>query len=140
MREIKFRAKRIKTNEWVYGTYLCSSKKGLTDYKFGEIKTSHWIMPVDAYYFADKVKIDIKTLGQYTGLNDKTGKEIYKGDVVKFPLFNGRQITEYVIGEVKFIFGAFKLFVKSNGAYDISRGNENLEVIGNIYENPELLK
>lgn len=68
------------------------------------------------------------TIGQFTGLQDKNGKEIYEGDVVEE---SGRWMNEQTIKwEVIF----------ANSSFNVSgMSPDNLEVIGNIYENPELL-
>ena len=69
---------------------------------------------------------------QYTGLKDKNGKEIYEGDIV--------YIDDEAINVV-FEEGAFKVHTKYDGDWLLSELDlSNLEVIGNIYENPELLK
>ena len=77
----------------------------------------------------DKVLADGYEIMQYTGLKDKNGKEIYEGDVVNF-----EGITNY---EIKFIRGGFAVDFKDGHRYLGQFANP--EIIGNIYENTELL-
>ena len=85
------------------------------------------------YDICDKISAD-KTkaiLMQYAGLKDKNDKEIYEGDIVKV---NGELM------EVFFKDGYFGWGKEHSGAYSFDPfGAEQLEVIGNIYENPDLL-
>jgi len=77
---------------------------------------------------------------QYTGLHDKNGKEIYEGDIVKYyqsPNYSKNWRTEVV----SFEDGCFAPKPGYTGSDDLSDfTNEGFEVIGNIYENPELLE
>ena len=82
-----------------------------------------------------------KWLMQYTGLHDKNGKEIYEGDVVKFRFKKDRTECEDLIGfmEYQTQYCAFKIVSSPiNGAFRID-DEVIIEVIGNIYDNPELL-
>lgn len=119
MREIKFRGKDY-NNKWRYGD--------LVQEKWGQGKA---IM-----IKKDKIAWSAleETVGQYTGLHDKNGKEIYEGDIVKSFFVDtdeaGNEIYKYYIMEVK--------YDEVLCSYKIDKFM-NLEVIGNIYENKELL-
>ncbi len=74
-------------------------------------------------------------LMQFTGILDKNGKEIYEGDIVVFDGLSNREDKVVGEGEVNFICGAFGV----DAYYLHELKNTRLEVIGNIYENPDLL-
>lgn len=70
-------------------------------------------------------------LMQYTGLDDKNGKEIYEGDIAKY---------ENMIGKIMFFNGSFILSdFEETEEWELGVINEELEIMGNIYDNPELL-
>jgi len=74
-------------------------------------------------------------LMQYTGLKDKNGKEIYEGDIIKFPWDSEICVVEYVT-----LSAGFHLRRKNNRIMFLTPYNEGIEIIGNIYENPKLLQ
>ena len=84
---------------------------------------------------------------QYTGLKDKSGKEIYEGDLVKFNNCDyqrtaGHLDDEIITGEVSHSCGAWSINTRDNRSYDLYSvlvNDEETEVVGNIYENPELI-
>ena len=78
-------------------------------------------------------------LMQYTGLKDKNGKEIYEGDIVKFDTTWNEKDWENIIGEVRFNEGCFVITDKNGNHYEEVRHTDEIEIIGNIYENKELL-
>lgn len=124
MREIKFRGKRIDNNEWVYG-YL--QKQAVE----GEEYYITW--PCTELINNCRVVIP-KTIGQFTGLYDKNGVEIYEGDIVK-SLTNTFSIIYkkgcfFAVGINKSqVYTLFEEFEMCNKA------SVNLKVIGNIYDN-----
>lgn len=132
MREILFRGKRLNGSKgWVYGSLIT-----------GEIDTSIWSNDL-----VDDVDVDPATVGQYTGLTDKNGVRIFEGDVVRYI---DPDTQEYDIGE-KYVVGwdedeacvLFECFVYGKSiCYDVfnKRQGENLEVVGNTFDNPDLLK
>jgi len=89
-------------------------------------------------------------LMQYTGLKDKNGNEIYEGDILEIPeYYDGDYKTKAHKAVVEYDNSGFDLFYGGEGLYnghsgydnlDTMVGNEPIVVIGNIYENPELLE
>ena len=118
MREILFRGKRIDNGEWVSGTM----------YRIA-IDLNPFIMVEDKR--GCSYEVDEETVGQYTGLKDKNGKMIFEGDIVKAD--NGH------ISEVTFHFGAFCCYCQCHDTHN-TLWSDILTVIGNIHDNPELLK
>ena len=140
MREILFRGKRIDNGEWIEGYYAAEPYVKST-YNYG------YILENEKDLFAKKAYlVDSRTVGQYTGLTDKNGKKIFEGDVLnvhdQIPMFDGYDTDEIVYnGKV--------MYIKNQGMY-VCEGNndgnalcalnlDKCEVIGNIYDNPELL-
>lgn len=133
MREIKFRGKRIDNGEWVYGdlyrhepplqcvvpeNYIPEQTKNYI------LKTAFadWNMPRQVEY----IEVIPETIGQYTGMKDKNGKDIYEGD---------RVITDECgwIGNVVYDNGMFYC-EDDAGGYATYCNWEAYEVIGNIHE------
>ncbi len=146
MREIRFRGKSTLDGKWVYGSY-----KRFYGYHVSDIHNH-----ICTYDGANIYEVEETTVGQYTGLKDKKGKEIYEGDIIE--LINEddyviRVVCEFgtakrdIYGNLVEITGFYfkrlydgrKTFPIVNnylGKHDL----ELFEVIGNIYENPELLE
>jgi uncharacterized phage protein (TIGR01671 family) len=92
----------------------------------------------DNYVFS--IRQDGIELMQYTGLLDKNGKEIYEGDVVQYRVSPSHTPYAYHKAQVTFEHGAFTPLPGYAGSDDLSDfHNTSYEVIGNIYENPEIL-
>lgn len=141
MREIKFRGKGSKTHSWLYGNLQVPSVEGVEYFMWDE----------------DKFQIDVipETIGQYTGLKDKNGKEIYEGDILRgneYP-FNCDGVDNYYVEIVwaDNVCGFYRITHKkpNSTVRGISHGNwsqldeedmESFEIIGNIHDNPELIK
>ncbi|ROS85991.1 hypothetical protein EEL39_14705 [Muribaculaceae bacterium Isolate-080 (Janvier)] len=119
MREIKFRGKRTDNKEWVYGSLdLCGDTPFMT---WREVDSDGDTVP----WF---VEVQEDTIGQYTGLKDNNGKEIYEGDIVRYSEANDEIATK----QVHFIDGAFSPLTEI-----IWMGDAECEVIGNVFDNPE---
>ena len=80
-------------------------------------------------------------LMQYTGLKDKNGKEIYEGDIVSFNLKSDSEGQPYIIGYIEYqtTFSGYRI-MSFEGSFALDYNIKDIEVIGNIYDNPELLK
>ena len=120
MREIKYRALDAATKKWVYGYYV------VLDSGF-ELVECIWELGAER-----ATPIDPDTLGQYTGLTDKNGVEIYEGDIITSEdNFNkGKLVYRYGCFQIKYSREKYKLLI--NTAYP--------EVIGNIFQDKDLLK
>ena len=137
LRPIRFRGFNKKRGIWLYGNYILN-------------RGAHFIAPQE---FADgktweDYEVEQESIGQYTGLTDKNGKEIYDGDIVshpwKDPIFGVFVETgQFVHSTICFNNGAFVVNYRLQGEYiylqDFVR-LKCLEVVGNIHDNPELLK
>ena len=134
MREILFRGKRFDNGEWVEGFY---TDHNVTYYSCCRCPVIENII--------DDYEVDEYTVGQYTGMVDKNGTKIFEGDIVKTkygrlcivvwfasPQHNGWDLTPVdTIGNIR--------HTKCPDSYDLYK-RDNLEVIGNIHDNPELMK
>ncbi|MEK5500963.1 YopX family protein [Bacillus sp. FSL M8-0168] len=129
MREIKFRGKPIEDYgdiKWFYGGIDLNH-----DDKLAYIST-----PYNGH-----VPVEWESIGQYTGLKDDTGREIYEGDVVKFKsVYYENKIMKAVV-KFKDSLGAFVFDMGDDqGTWIMNASMREIEVIGNIYENPDLLE
>lgn len=136
MRTIKFRGRRCDNGVWVYGYYARLSN---------EFKEWHCIMTekdASENYIKDcngynmlYTPVDHNTVGQFTGLYDKNGKEIYEGDIVKR--------TDGYSYIVKYEFGSFYTRLIGGDKEDVYRlalFNNKTVIVGNIHDNPDLMK
>ena len=132
MRPIKFRAKNI-NGVWVYGSLVYSNELDAAIYfqtGEGSVKSMDWVY------------VNKETIGQFTGLRDAHGKEIYEGDILKWKADN-------CLYAVVFNWGMFYASVevcnqRTCGGFPLHRlteyDDEDCEIVGNIHDNPELMK
>lgn len=151
MREILFRGKRLDDGEWVYGSFCMDAREQFNG-----------LCGVDGFIrLYDKAKgkmqtyeVDRETVGQYTGLNDKNGERIFEGDIVRTHYANARNAD--FVEQVVFHNGRFSSLYELRGPIN-GKMWANLpddvpylpldrtpymawcEIIGNTYDNPELL-
>ena len=139
MKEILFRAKAINRNEgwsyrtnykngdWVYGLVIT-----MYDDRFpnlpAEMKNTDGVSGID---------VDYKTIGEYTGLTDKNGTKIFEGDIVKTNQYQRSIGTDKFA--IEFIEGNYYLCHKRCTIWTLRSFIEEVEVIGNKHDNPELI-
>ena len=124
MREILFRGKA--STEWVYGDLRHINDGRVAVRKDGEIYP-YEVIP--------------ETVGQYTGLIDKNGRKIFEGDIVycKSRLDNANMVVIFECGQFRMVLSEnYRSYQTNSGFYDINCFDK--EVIGNIHDNPELLR
>ena len=141
MREILFRGKQeYKNKEWVFGNLHC--EYGETD-KNGQRKIDYRILGMRGE--CDYVLSE--TVGQFTGLTDKNGKKIFEGDIVR--VLGNQQVDDWknvdYVALIAFLDGGFCAIdgtVEEHGfrRYALARMDFSLEIIGNQFDNPELLE
>lgn len=166
-REILFRAKSIQTGRWISGYYFedkdsksyigyMSKKRYIPDTRDWDIAEYYENNPTYNWVFV-KEEVTSETVGQYTGLTDKNGTKIFEGDILNFV---GRNLRVFWNDESY----QWQATIKRNGfdfpVYDGIEthhpvecvtlgwiaaevpiiGSMSTEIVGNIYDNPELVK
>ena len=123
MRTIKFRGKDIETGEWIYGHFF---------QRLGHYPAIVEPRPRDGKVMYYEIAVEDTTVGQFTEMLDKNGKEIYEGDILQ------------EIGSVKTVLVVYEApqfcYADNSFGYKFLNLPENYTVIGNIHDNPELLK
>lgn len=126
-RTYKFRGKSKKTGEWLYGDLI--HNRGIV-----LVCPVGYTNPLTTW---EDFVVEPETIGQYTGLKDKNGKEIYEGDLLE--VANHKRDKE-CIADVIFIDGAFWLHFPNEDLLNIKEVSECWGVIGNVHDNPEMKK
>lgn len=135
MREILFKGKDSITKSWVYGA--------LVQQQDDSLKEKAFIISYSNYQFGDfseavMHEVDPETVGQCTGLVDKNGKKIFERDILS--IYNSKAF----LFVVEWNGNQYVLKCTTNGVSDnilnVIESPEDVEVVGNIYDNPELIK
>ena len=132
MREILFRGKRVDNGEWIQGDIVQFPFHGVV--RIVEQEPSY-----------KDAEVDSDTVGQYTGLTDKNGRKIFEGDILKiYP--DCDYCEDYSISTVYSYNGVLCVDYRGDDFDSTALGfindvndDADFEIIGNIYDNPELL-
>ena len=135
MREILFRGKTDK-GEWVQGQLL-HFKASVGTEKFALIvEGCEWDNSTEWFNLGKRAKVIPSTIGQYTGLTDKNGAKVFEGDIVKSFYKDGFEIGLIGWSNIDF---RYKFASPDGMAYGFDV-TDVFEVVGNVHDNPELLK
>ena len=135
MRQILFRGYNHKNNKWLYGYYLVN-------------RGQHFICPegiANPLASWEDFVVEEESVGEWTGLKDKNGKEIWEGDIVGFPISLFYELDddddEFVTAKISFTYGSFAVIYRG-GIEKIFLQDlcDEIEVVGNTYQNKEILK
>jgi uncharacterized phage protein (TIGR01671 family) len=125
MREILFRGKEGRTGKWFYGSLLIAYTPNDEPY---------YTIAVDGDFY---VRVIPESVGQYTGLKDCNGKKIFEGDIIKvdshrtYKVKHNDKDAMFVLRDEDAVYWHFHIAIAEG---------ERSEVIGNIFDNPELFK
>lgn len=124
MVEILFRGKRCKNSEWAEGLLWHNSEKAAAIYA-DKLDRLCWVHP--------------ETVGQFTGKTDKNGKKIFKGDVARFENNDGTPAIWVVVWDENWGAWSFE-HGESGQRLNVANICELVEIVGNRWDNPELLE
>lgn len=127
-RDILFRGKRTDFGEWVEGSLIAFSD--------GDMFICCADTDPDVL---NKYAVDPTTVGQYTSLTDKNGVKIFEGDIIRWKSWNSQVYERAVVWDVEW--SRFSVFIDGAQICGVNvHLGQDIEVIGNIHDNPEILK
>lgn len=138
-REILFRGKSANTGEWVEGfcVQFGETYSNIIIREIGKLNL-YGVVPI----YEHEIVIS-ETVGQYTGLKDKNGRKIFEGDIVRRFSRNGQEIMSYVVEWYSdccmFVLDCIDFDMEFDTDFTVFYGDE-FEIVGNIHDNPELVR
>ena len=132
MREIKFRGKSLETGEWIFGD-LIENQGRFFIYKASSETT--FKDDDDGQIVLVAKEVDQKTVGEYTGLHDAEGKEIYEGDIFQVKAYEPKY--EVCFNKAGF---EYRQIGGTNKYFPLKRIYSDTYILGNRWDNPELQK
>lgn len=136
MREIRFRGKRTDNGGWAYGDLVRYYENQRRFIAYDQLAYMYKECGIDRLVSERFFEVNPDTVGQYTGLRDMNGREIYEGDIIFFEPF-GTHNNDRI---VKFEQGCFVGELIRNGYSQTLSSTDLFKIIGNIHENTELLE
>lgn len=129
MKEILFRGKQFDSDEWIEGQLLYFKSNVSMDELTIIVKSCEWDNLQEWLNLGKRARVEPKTVGQYTGLTDIDGKKIFEGDIIE--LLSNTYRVYWDKSEA--------CYQLANSDYSFYKCASRSKVIGNIYDNPELL-
>ena len=137
MREILFKGKRADNGEWVYGYYahrptaVCISESN---------PSCIYVPACNPDDNSEFIEVLPETVGQYTGLTDKNGRKIFEGDIVE----GNSEYFTYTHPYGKVVYDGGQYLISFDDVLEdiecLGAWANDVEIIGNIYDNPELVR
>lgn len=136
MDEPMFRGKRTDDNSWVYGFYFIDERDIEDGFIWRDVPQIQQRYGDHFNYF----DVDVNTVGRFTGLVDDRGQKIYEGDIIKSVALDNdhHQRGAVTLSPIEYFSGNLCLTITYVPYYPFCMSHDN-EVVGNIYDNPEMI-